>query len=304
MELRSPASVDEAVCWLRAGTINIDTPANRLRQAQESLVRLFERGHRRPDLVWAAFEGDRMIGITAGREMPDGFRLLDVFALGDAGDALLRRATEWAREGDSAEATFGAPLESMQVAEVRELVERLEREGWQLMVTRQHYEVAPDDLPRAEHPVAGTIEQAQAGDELRLAKVMQRVLVGSLDVRDRDVLEQHGELAGEIAARELIEEDPIEYVHFAVVNGQDAGVAVWRTLPSDLGVVAFVGVAHDARGLGLGRGLLSRATLELIDEGATTLIADTDDANVPMRRAFEAVGWVPSEARIDLRLVG
>ena len=54
MELRSPASTDEALRWLRASTSTIDTPANRARLAPASLERTFERGHRRPDLVWAA----------------------------------------------------------------------------------------------------------------------------------------------------------------------------------------------------------------------------------------------------------
>lgn len=304
MELRSPASVEEAKRWLRAGETTIKTSANRAFQGDLSLDRAFELGHRRPDLVWAVFDGDRMHGVTAGRELPDGFRLLDIFAIGPAPSAslLIERATEWAGEGDAAEASFGAPIEGIQDPATDELVQMLKRAGWRLFVTRQHYEVAPESLPREGHPLRGRLERASADDEERLAELLQRVLEGSLDVRDREMLAKHGDASGEVFARELIAADPIEFAHFAVVDGRDAGVVVWRKLPDGRGYVAFVGVAADSRGMGLGRGMLSVATLSLLEEGATVLIADTDDANTPMRKAFESVGWRPSEARIDLTL--
>ena len=101
---------------------------------------------------------------------------------------------------------------------------------------------------------------------------------------------------------ELIEADPIEAVRFAVIDGRDAGVVVWNLLANGFGVVAFVGVDPDARGRGLARAMVAEATAALLDGGAHTLIADTDDVNVPMRRAFAAAGWEPTEARIDLTL--
>ena len=62
----------------------------------------------------------------------------------------------------------------------------------------------------------------------------------------------------------------------------------------------FVGVARDHRGHGYGRELLAWQTRRLVAAGATTLIADTDNANVPMARAFADVGWPQTETRIDL----
>ena len=41
-------------------------------------------------------------------------------------------------------------------------------------------------------------------------------------------------------------------------------------------------------------------TRELISDGATALIADTDYRNVPMANAFADVGWVQTESRLDL----
>lgn len=304
MELRSPASVEEAKRWLRAGELTIDTAANRARQHDNSLNRAFDLGHRRPDLVWATFDGDRMLGVTAGRELSDGLRLLDIFALGPAPSAslLIEHASDWARAGDSAEASFGAPIEGTEDPTTQTLVQLLERSGWRLFVTRQHYEVAPESLPRDRPPVGVQLERANAGDEERLAALLQGIVEGSLDVRDQEMLAKHGDASGEEFARELIAADPIEFARFAVVDDRDAGVVVWRKLPDGRGYVAFVGVASDARGMGLGRGLLTAATSSLLEEGATVLIADTDDANTPMRKAFAAVGWLPSEARIDLTM--
>ena len=70
--------------------------------------------------------------------------------------------------------------------------------------------------------------------------------------------------------------------------------------PSTRSVVAFVGVARDHRGHGYGRQLLAWQTRRLLEAGATTLIADTDNDNVPMARAFADVGWEQTETRIDL----
>jgi ribosomal protein S18 acetylase RimI-like enzyme len=64
--------------------------------------------------------------------------------------------------------------------------------------------------------------------------------------------------------------------------------------------VLFVGVCREHRGRGFGRELLAWQTRELIASGATVLIADTDNTNVPMARAFADVGWPQTETRIDL----
>jgi len=43
-------------------------------------------------------------------------------------------------------------------------------------------------------------------------------------------------------------------------------------------------------------------TRHLIAQNATTLIADTDNTNLPMVKAFSSVGWIQTETRIDLVL--
>ena len=62
----------------------------------------------------------------------------------------------------------------------------------------------------------------------------------------------------------------------------------------------FVGVAAAFRGSGYGRELLAWMTRQLIAQNATMLIADTDNTNLPMAKAFSSVGWIQTETRIDL----
>lgn len=334
MELRSPASTDEALRWLDASTWTIDTPANRARLAHDSLVRTFERGHRSADLVWAATEGERVLGLVAARDYGDA-RLIDVLCLPDddeASAALLRQATEWTLPSDEAEVSFGGPAEQpLAHPDVRRALELLEPLGWRVLVTRRHYELPAAALQSREPAPVGAraahaaltegsqqhagrlqlqpqhaplqLERAQPGDEDRIVALLERVLPGSLDVRDRAAVAEHGlELAAQRWARELLGADPIECIRFATDGDVDHGLVSWLTLPSGSGFVLQVGVAEGSRGRGIGRALVAAATGALLAEGSHTLIADTDDANVPMQRAFAAVGWHATESRIDLHL--
>ncbi|SFS12041.1 Acetyltransferase (GNAT) family protein [Agrococcus baldri] len=309
MELRSPASTDEALRWLRASTFTIDTPANRARLAADSLERTFDKGHRRPDLVWAATEGEHVRGLVAARDFGE-VRLVDVLCLPDDQEAsagLLRQATEWALPSDEAEVSFGGPAERpLEDPRVQAVLGPLAALAWRVLVTRRHYELPSDALTARATPGL-RLERAAPGDEDRLASLLERVLPGSLDVRDQLAVAEHGlEIAAQRWARELLQADPIDCIRFAVEESpdgrRDAGMVSWITLPSGTGLVLQVGVAEPHRGRGLGRELVAAATAELLESGAHTLIADTDDANVPMQRAFAAEGWHATESRIDLHL--
>ena len=129
------------------------------------------------------------------------------------------------------------------------------------------------------------------------------MLPNSLDVRDRAEVAKHGLRAA--AARlttELLDADPIEYVRFAIVDGEDAGFVIYRVMPGGTAFVANVGVAAAFRGRGLALGLVAAATRDLVADGARTLIAGTDDGNWPMARVFTSAGWEQTESRIDLAL--
>jgi ribosomal protein S18 acetylase RimI-like enzyme len=124
----------------------------------------------------------------------------------------------------------------------------------------------------------------------------------TLDEHDREAIAR---LGFEAACREslafLLESDPVECIRVArTSSGELAGLVSGVLGQSSRGFVLFVGVARGHRGHGYGRQLLAWMTRHLLAEGATSLIADTDNGNVPMARGFAAVGWPQTETRIDL----
>ncbi|WP_306232920.1 GNAT family N-acetyltransferase [Agrococcus beijingensis] len=305
MELRSPASVDEAIAWLRSATSTIDTAANRALLSAGSLERTFASGKRRPELVWAATEASRVLGLIAARDYGDA-RLIDVLALAtDAAWApsIVAEATAWAAESAEAELSFGAPAQApLDDPQVRALLALVEAAGWRMLVTRRHYELPAGALTSRATPDL-VLERAREGDEDRLAALLEHVVAGSRDARDAAAVAEVGaERAARKLALDLLDADPIDCIRFAVDDGRDVGMVSWLTVPSGYGFLLRVGVAERARGRGLGRDLVAAATADLLASGAHTLIADTDDANAPMRRAFDAEGWSATEARIDLHL--
>ncbi|RPF21272.1 GNAT family N-acetyltransferase [Myceligenerans xiligouense] len=311
MQLSSPATRDDAITLVQSHSPTFPVPGQRELFADFSLNRLFDRGVRRPDLVWAvepSGPGDDggARGLVAARHLSDAEGLVDLFALpGNPAvvDLLLGAATDWARShGGVVEASFSAPAapDPLAVPAVRGLVDAFARHGWKVLVTRRHYHFAARD-GMADGVAPLDLEPAR--DRERVEAFVRQMMPGSLDVRDRANVAAKGlERAAADETDDLLGADPIECFGFAVQDGQDAGLVVRRALPNGNGLICQVGVAESFRGRGLARRLVATATADLLAEGSTTLIADTDDTNVPMIRAFAAAGWVPTESRIDLTL--
>ncbi|TDE94860.1 GNAT family N-acetyltransferase [Occultella glacieicola] len=315
MHLFSPASRTEAIDLISSHTPVPDTPGQRLLFAQPSLDRLFDKGQRAPERVWALRGDPGVGGLIAARLLGD-FALIDMIAMPrvEAAAALLvDAATAWARGYPEAEASFEADAVAEPLADpgVARVVTAFGRAGWRVHVTRRHYHVAAADVAAASAAVplsvhlerAGSADPADPADPARLVALLERVLPGSLDVRDQDLVARVG-LAQAAAeqATDLLDSDPIECIRFAVIDGVDAGFASWVALPSGSAYVVAVGVAVEHRGRGLGGELVAAATRDLVAAGAHTLIADTDDDNLAMIGGFERAGWQPTSARIDLTL--
>lgn len=99
----------------------------------------------------------------------------------------------------------------------------------------------------------------------------------------------------------MLEADRVDCIRLAFDEaGDPVGLVSGLLSRTGRGYVWFVGVVADQRGKGYGRELLAWMTRELIAQKANTLIADTDNTNVPMAKAFSAVGWIQTETRIDL----
>ncbi len=102
----------------------------------------------------------------------------------------------------------------------------------------------------------------------------------------------------------LLDSDPVDSIHLGYHMDRPVGMVSGRVLSSGRGFVLFVGVAESYRGYGYGAELLAWMTRRLIGAGAVTLIADTDNDNVPMASAFARIGWPQTEKRIDLVITG
>lgn len=310
MQLFSPTSRRDAVDLIQSFRTRPDTPGQRLLFGQPSLDRLFDNGQRAPERVWAVRADDDVpAGIVAGRLIGD-LALVDLIALPEdpaAAGALVDAVTSWARTAPETEVSFEAPYAPEPLAEpgAARVVEAFGRAGWRVLVTRNHFHLSPADvaIASAALPLHTELVRAEPEDRDRLVALMAKVLPGSLDVRDRDAVAEHGlQAAASRAADELLEADPIEYIRFAVVDGEDAGMVSWRLMPNGTGYVLNVGVVQSYRGRGLGGELVAAATRDLVADGAQVLVADTDDDNIGMIRGFARAGWHPTQSRIDLTL--
>jgi ribosomal protein S18 acetylase RimI-like enzyme len=197
---------------------------------------------------------------------------------------------------------FAPPGTTLGDESLADLVVPLEAAGWRLLVERRHYEFEPPAELGRDVQTGLSLEQVSDPDDVRLVACHREIMRETLDAHDRDLVRRLGfDQACRESLEYLVTADPVECLRLAVdPAGEVVGLVSGRALASGRGVVLFVGVCHDHRGHGYGRELLGWQTRELIAAGATTLIADTDNDNVPMGRAFADVGWPQTETRIDL----
>jgi RimJ/RimL family protein N-acetyltransferase len=112
------------------------------------------------------------------------------------------------------------------------------------------------------------------------------------------------EPAAELATLRQLEHDPASW-HVGVDDTMSRllGFVLPARTPERAAVIAFIGVVPEARGRGLGRHLLARATVSLrTDPSITRVVADVDAENTPMLRAAAAVGYTDFAARAHYRL--
>lgn len=302
-----PASVEEAHALLAAAPMPVDSPTQRRIRTDENLTDYLSSGRRRPEWVWCVRRDDPTPLGLVGAFGTHGIFLLDLFGVPEdavVANELVARATTDALAGhDPVEACLFAPPGTM-VGDpaVARLVEPLRVAGWRLLVERRHYEFEPVAGFAADEATTLTFEQLTDAADPRLAACHREVMRETLDAHDRDLVERLGfDRACAESLTDLLDADPVERIHLASdADGQVVGMVSGFVHPNHRAVVAFVGVARDHRGRGYGRQLLGWQTQRLLAGGATTLIADTDNANLPMARAFADVGWQQTETRIDL----
>lgn len=304
-----PASADEAIALLAASTLPVDSPTQRRIRGATHLHDTFSSGRRRPEWVWAVRYDDDpaplgVVGVFGSSEGKP--FILDVFGLPEdptiACD-LVALASREARAGGAEQIEiFAPPGSSLDDAALAPLVDPIRAAGWRLLVERRHYEFRPDPGLAEDERTALTFERVHDRADPRLAACHREVMRETLDAYDREAI---GRLGFDAACAEslafLLDEAPVDSLHLALdPAGEVVGMVSGRVGLHDRGVVMFVGVGRDHRGKRYGRQLLAWQTRRLLESGATTLIADTDNTNVAMARAFAEVGWPQTETRIDL----
>ena len=306
-----PASVEEARALLAASPMPVDSPTQRRIRAEDNLAGYFATERRRPEWVWGARRDPdpTPLGVVGAFGTGSGFCLLDLFGVPEDPDVareLLARVTDdvLALPGDDeAEVClFAPPGTSVDDPVLAHLMGPLRDAGWELLVERRHYEFEPPPGLAAGETTDLVFERVHDSADPRLVDCHREVMRDTLDAHDRDLIER---LGFERACREsldfLVTADPVDRIHLAFdTPGDVVGMVSGQVGSRGRAAVIFVGVARDHRGRGYGRQLLGWQTQRLIADGATTLIADTDNDNVPMARGFADVGWEQTETRIDL----
>jgi RimJ/RimL family protein N-acetyltransferase len=272
-------------------------------------------GRRRPEWMWMALRGDRLVARAAwwtrpGRDAP---LVLDVFDLDgetpdrvDAGVRLLKaamagvvppgtRPPEYSRyvtPGWREDPALRRPIEERMAA--------LERLGARLFVERLRLEWRPG-TPVPEP--SGRLAFRPVGDAEELIALMAEVLDGTLDAHGRDDLTRM--TAREAAVAQYEDElarydSPRDWWRIATLpDGEPVGFVIAAHNAYNP-IIAYLGVRPAHRGHGYVDEVLGEGTRVLAAEGVPRIRASTDFGNVPMARAFRRAGYVDFEHQIDM----
>jgi ribosomal protein S18 acetylase RimI-like enzyme len=308
LEIFCPASVHEAITILETSPMPVDSPTQRRYRTSAHLSTTFASGRRKPEWVWAARAADgTVVGhVAALSQTSQAPEILEHFGLpADPEHAreLMVRATEAARSLGVREAgIFAPPGSTIADPALQPLVGPLCRAGWKVLIERRHYEFEPS--PELGQGIGTRLRMEQLHDpaDPRLAAVHREVMRGTLDASDAADIKRLGfEAACNNILASMLNLDPVDCIRLAFDDaGEPVGMVSGVVTGSGRAYVWFVGVVAACRGRGYGRELLAWMTRELIAQNPTTLIADTDNTNVPMAKAFSSVGWIQTETRIDL----
>ncbi|MEO3796120.1 GNAT family N-acetyltransferase [Nonomuraea sp. B10E15] len=281
----------------------------------EELADDLAAGRRRPQWMWVALRGDRLVAraawwCQAGDDTPF---LLDVFDLDDGGPdddrvdvgaRLLRTAMAAVVPAGARPPEYGrfAPPGWRDDGAARRAVEdrmaALERTGARLFVERLRLEWRPaTPIPEP----GGRLRFRQVRDTEEILSLMTRVLEGTLDAHSRDDLTRMP--AREAAVRHYEDElaryrSPRDWWRIATLpDGEPVGFVT--PARNDYNpVIGYLAVVPAHRGNGYIDDILAEGTRVLAAQGVPRIRAATDLGNVPMANAFRRAGYVDFERSI------
>ncbi|MGW7053049.1 GNAT family N-acetyltransferase [Streptomyces sp. NPDC054887] len=276
-------------------------------------------GRRRPEWMWVALRGDRVLArlswwTSRAGEPP---QALDFFDLddtlpeperGEIGLRLLETASAAVLPTGSPRPEYGRfiPPDWRDDAAARDVVEArmrvLERTGARLLVERLRLEWRPG-TPVPEP--TGRLAFRPPHSEEELVALMTLVLEGTLDAHSR------AELATGLSAREAAElqfrEEFAAYssprAWWRVAELPDGGQPVGFVIPARNNyhhTIAYIGVVPERRGHGYIDDILAEGTRVLAAQEVPRIRAATDLANVPMAKSFERAGYVNFERAVNM----
>ncbi|MGW1881361.1 GNAT family N-acetyltransferase [Streptomyces sp. NPDC001970] len=275
-------------------------------------------GRRRPDWMWVALRGERVLAriawwTTAGGGAP---LALDVFDVDDelppaeragAGLRLLETATAAVVPAGAPRPEYGrfVPPDWREDPAARAVVEArtevLEKTGARLLVERLRLEWRPG-TPVAEP--SGTLRFRPVVDRDDLLALMAPVMEGTLDAHSR------ADLASGLNAREAAEKHYDEelagfaspHAWWRIAELPETGEPVGFVVPARNNyhhIIAYLGVLPAHRGRGHIDEILAEGTRILAAHKVPRIRAATDLANVPMAKAFARAGYENFERALD-----
>ncbi len=278
----------------------------------EELADDLATGRRRPEWMWVALRGDRLLARAAWWSRPagDGPLILDVVDIEDSasgsdhvdiGVRLLQTAMAATLPNGSRPPEYSrfVPPDWRENAVTRLTVENrmavLERTGARLLVERLRLEWRPES-PVPEPSRRLVFRPVHDGEEL--VALMASVLDGTLDAHGR-------ESAPEAAVRHYEDElarytSPRDWWRIATLpHGEPVGFVI--PARNDYNpIIAYIAVLPSHRGNGYIDDILAEGTRVLAEQHVPRVRASTDLGNIPMANAFQRAGYINFERQINM----
>jgi RimJ/RimL family protein N-acetyltransferase len=287
----------------------------------EELADDLAHGRRRPEWLWVALRGDRLLARAAWWSRPgdDTPYLLDFLDIDDnlpdpdrvdIGETLLRTAMAATLPKGFRPPQYSRfiPPDWRDRAVTRQVVQDrmtiLERTGARLFVERLRMEWrAPTPIPES----GGRLVFRPVQDSEELLSLMISALDGTLDAHSRDDLTQMSvrEAAVEHYEGELARyASPRDWWRIAALpDGEAVGFVIGAHNDYNP-IIAYLAVVPHHRGNGYVDDILAEGTRILARQGFARIRASTDLGNTPMANAFLRAGYVNFEREINMTWEG